>query len=73
MAELHGWISGILRLARLKGFSKARSVLITRTDGQIVIARARPEAISNWPTLRLLRRSTLRNDMIGSFECGRES
>jgi len=53
--------------------SKVTSVMVTRKDWKIVIARAKPEAISNGPKPRLLRRSGPRNDMIGSFECGRES
>ena len=35
-----------------------------RNDWMIVIARAQPEAISDQPKLRLLRRSTPRNDMV---------
>jgi len=33
----------------LEGFSKVVSVLITRKDSKTVIARAKPEAISNCP------------------------
>ncbi|HMK33435.1 MAG TPA: hypothetical protein VK463_00090 [Desulfomonilaceae bacterium] len=40
------------------------SVLITRKDWKVVIARAKPEAISNRPESRLLRRPAPLNDMI---------
>jgi len=56
----------------LQGFSEVLSVLITGKEWMIVLARAKPEAISNRPRSRLLRRSAPRNDMIGPLLCGPE-